>query len=135
MPGIMGKTEDQFVKYTYPAPGCSEMHLIWTDSPCWLNCWNDGNRFIEALRSPKIEFMLAQHPWMENDCLLADIILPVNTKFEEEDRSADSEGQFHSIYLEKVHRAVGRVEKRLRDSLSDRREVRFVEGIYRRQDR
>jgi hypothetical protein len=30
-----GTLEDQFVKYTYPAEGCSEVHMIWTDTPCW----------------------------------------------------------------------------------------------------
>jgi trimethylamine-N-oxide reductase (cytochrome c) len=59
--------------------------MIWTDSPCWITCWNDSNSFIKGWRSPKIEFILAQHPWLENDCLFADIILPVSTKFEEQD--------------------------------------------------
>ena len=27
------KTEDQFVEYKYPADGCSEIHMIWTDTP------------------------------------------------------------------------------------------------------
>ncbi len=63
--------------------------MIWTDSPCWITCWNDSNSYIKALRSPKIEFILAQHPWLENDCLFADIILPVNTKFEEQDIDMD----------------------------------------------
>ena len=95
-------TEDQFAKYQYPADGCSEIHMIWTDSPCWITCWNDSNAYIKALRSPKIEFILAQHPWMENDCLFADIILPVNTKFEERDIATDSMGgQFHLILSEK----------------------------------
>jgi molybdopterin guanine dinucleotide-containing S/N-oxide reductase-like protein len=76
---------DQFRQYKYPEDGCSEVHMIWTDTPCWITCWNDSNSYIKALRSPKIEFILAQHPWFENDCLLADIILPVNTKLEEED--------------------------------------------------
>ncbi len=93
-----GTVEDQFVKYTYPAKGCSEVHMIWTDSPCWMTCWNDGNSFIKALRSPKLEFILAQHQWLENDCLLADIILPVSTKFEEHDITADFEsGQFSTV--------------------------------------
>jgi len=93
--------EEQFKKYTYPAEGCSEIHMIWTDSPCWITCWNDSNSFIKALRSPKIEFILAQHPWMENDCLFADIVLPVNTKHEEQDISYDDEtGQFFSFYFE-----------------------------------
>ncbi len=88
---------DQFVKYTYPAKGCSEIHMIWTDSPCWITCWNDTNTFIKALRSPKIECIVAQHPWLENDCLFADIILPVNTKFEEQDLTYDLQsGQFYT---------------------------------------
>jgi molybdopterin guanine dinucleotide-containing S/N-oxide reductase-like protein len=101
-PIMFAPVADQFRKYTYPAPGCSEIHMIWTDSPCWLNCWNGGNRFIQALRSPKIEFILAQHPWLENDCLFADIILPANTKLEEEDIGADNQGgQFNTLYYEK----------------------------------
>ncbi len=93
--------EDQFVKYTYPAKGFPEIHMIWTDSPCWITCWNDGNRQVEALRSPKIEFVLAQHPWLENDCLFADVILPSNTKFEELDIGVDiAGGQVDSMFYE-----------------------------------
>ena len=93
--------EDQFVQYTYPAQGCPEVHMIWTDSPCWITCWNDSNTYIKALRSPKIEFIVAQHPWMENDCGFADLILPVNTKFEERDISTDTMGgQFYLIIHE-----------------------------------
>jgi molybdopterin guanine dinucleotide-containing S/N-oxide reductase-like protein len=80
--------EDQFIKYTYPLPkeeGGNEIHMIWTDSPCRTTCWNAGNKTIEAFRSPKIECIIAQHPWLENDCLLADIILPANTTFEVDD--------------------------------------------------
>jgi trimethylamine-N-oxide reductase (cytochrome c) len=82
------EVEDQFVEYTYPIPkeeGGSEVHMIWCDTPCRLTCWNDGNKTIEAMRSPKIECIVVQHPWLENDTLLSDIILPVNTKLEEED--------------------------------------------------
>ena len=93
-----GTVEDQFVRYTYPAEGCSEVHMIWTDTPCWITCWNDSNSYIKALRSPKIEFILAQHPWLENDCQFADIILPVNTKFEEQDITLDLEnGQYYTF--------------------------------------
>jgi trimethylamine-N-oxide reductase (cytochrome c) len=31
---------------------------------------------MEALQSPKIECIVAQHPWLENDCLFADISFP-----------------------------------------------------------
>jgi anaerobic selenocysteine-containing dehydrogenase len=93
--------ENQFVKYTYPAEGCSEIHMIWTDSPCWITCWNDSNSYIKALKSPKIEFIMAQHPWMENDCLFADIILPVSTKLEQEDINMDlMGGQVNLVFKE-----------------------------------
>jgi molybdopterin guanine dinucleotide-containing S/N-oxide reductase-like protein len=96
-----GTVEDQYVKYTYPVEGCSEVHMIWTDSPCWITCWNDSNAYIKGLRSPKIEFILAQHPWLENDCLFADIILPVSTKFEQQDIGVDAHnGQFYCAYHE-----------------------------------
>jgi trimethylamine-N-oxide reductase (cytochrome c) len=93
--------EDQFKKYVYPAEGCSPIHMIWTDTPCLMTCWNDSNRNAEAYQHDSIEFFLAQHPWMENDCLFADIILPINTKFEEEDIGDDSIScHFDSIFLE-----------------------------------
>jgi molybdopterin guanine dinucleotide-containing S/N-oxide reductase-like protein len=84
----LAPVEDQFVKYTYPIPkkeGGTEIHMMWSDTPCRTTCWNDGNRTIEAMRSPKIECIVVQHPWLENDTLFADIILPANTKLEEED--------------------------------------------------
>ena len=92
---------EQFVEYHYPAEGCSPIHMIWTDTPCLITCWNDGNRNVEAYRHPSIEFFLAQHPWMENDCLFADLVLPVNTKFEEDDIGDDCESvTFEMVYLE-----------------------------------
>jgi molybdopterin guanine dinucleotide-containing S/N-oxide reductase-like protein len=94
--------EDQFQQYKYPEDGCSEVHMIWTDTPCWITCWNDSNSYIKALKSPKIEFILAQHPWFENDCLFADIILPVSTKLEEEDIAFQRLGApFNSIVHER----------------------------------
>jgi trimethylamine-N-oxide reductase (cytochrome c) len=97
----MASRENQFVKYSYPAKDCPEIHMVWSDSPCWITCWNEGNRLVKAFRDPKIEFVLAQHPWLENDCLLADIILPGNTVFEEDDISQDTQGgQFSLVFPE-----------------------------------
>ena len=96
-----GPAEEQWVKHKYPAEGCSEIHMIWTDSPCMVTCWNDGFRFVRAMRDPKIECIVAQQPWLENDCILADIILPVQTKFELEDIADDtSGGVFCSVFHE-----------------------------------
>jgi trimethylamine-N-oxide reductase (cytochrome c) len=97
----MSTVEDQFIKYVYPVPGCSPVHMIWTDTPCLVTCWNDGNKIAEAYRHHSIEFMMAQHPWMENDCHFADIVLPINTKYEEDDVGDDPMScLFNTVYLE-----------------------------------
>ncbi len=96
-----GPAEEQWEKHEFPAPGCSRLHAIWTDSPCMVTCWNDSFNFVKAVRSPEIEFMVAQQPWLENDCLLADIVLPVQTKFELEDICEDGGGgNFTSVFHE-----------------------------------
>jgi trimethylamine-N-oxide reductase (cytochrome c) len=104
---IMGSSDqfenvdDQFKRYVYPAPGCSRVHMIWTDTPCLMTCWNDSNSVAKAFQHESIEFMLAQHPWMENDCLFADMVLPINTKYEESDIGDDYASQLYNlVYLE-----------------------------------
>ena len=94
-------TEYQFGKIEYPRPGLPQVHMIWTDAPCQTTCWNDGNLMIKAMQSPEIECIVAQHPWLENDCCFADIVLPVATRHEMNDIGNDhSSGAFTSIYLE-----------------------------------
>ncbi|MFC1902421.1 molybdopterin dinucleotide binding domain-containing protein, partial [Chloroflexota bacterium] len=123
-------TEDQFKKYTYPIPkeeGGSEIHMIWSDTPCRTTCWNGGNETIEAFQSPKIECIVVQHPWLENDTLLADIILPVSTKHEEQDFGVDRDSQYYSIFIE------GRAIEPVGESKSDYEAVREVAkklGVY-----
>lgn len=95
---FMSPAEDHFIQYKYPKDGCSEVHMIWADTVCWITCWNDSNTYINALRNPKIECIISQNPWMENDCLFGDIILPSSTKIEEKDITGDGEsGQFNAI--------------------------------------
>lgn len=78
--------EDQFVQYHYPVEGCSEVRMIWSDAPCWTVNWNNGaNQFVDMIRNPQIECYVVQHPWFENEMACADIILPTNTMFEEDD--------------------------------------------------
>jgi trimethylamine-N-oxide reductase (cytochrome c) len=93
--------QDQFNKYEYPAVGRQPLHMIWSDAPCWSTCWNGGNRFKDALRHESIEFVLVQHPWMENDTLFADIILPVSTILESHDIATDNmSGQCALLFYE-----------------------------------
>ncbi|MCL5735589.1 MAG: molybdopterin-dependent oxidoreductase, partial [Actinobacteria bacterium] len=99
--GLGGDRTEQFVQYKYPADGCSKVHMIWTDSPSWITCWNDGNNFIRAMRDESIEFIFAQHPWIENDALFADVILPVNTCLEEDDIGSDvCSGQMDLLFVQ-----------------------------------
>jgi trimethylamine-N-oxide reductase (cytochrome c) len=96
-----GPRKEQFDRFTYPEKNCSRIHMIWTDSPCMVTCWNDGFNFVKALQSEEIEFVVAQHPWLENDCYMADLILPVQTKFEMEDICDDgTSGGITSVFHE-----------------------------------
>jgi molybdopterin guanine dinucleotide-containing S/N-oxide reductase-like protein len=93
--------DQQFIKYTYPREGGTELHMIWTDTPSWVTCWNDTNSYVRALQDPKIEFILAQHPWMENDCQLADLVLPSLTVMEADDIGVETlSGQFSCLFYE-----------------------------------
>ncbi|MEM3807987.1 MAG: molybdopterin-dependent oxidoreductase, partial [Nitrososphaerota archaeon] len=93
--------QDQFNKYEFPKPGYPEIRMIWTETPCWTACWNGGYKMVEALRSPKVEFVLAQHPWLEDDALFADVILPVTTTFENDiDIMADDNPPYSTIFIQ-----------------------------------
>jgi len=98
-----GPAAEQWEKHEFPRPGCSRLHMIWTDAPCNVTCWNDGFNFVKAMRSPEIECIVAQHPWLENDCYMADIIFPVSTKYEMEDICEDVQsGIITSVFHERV---------------------------------
>lgn len=93
--------DQQFIQYKYPLDDAPEIHMIWTDSPSWITCWNDTNDYIDAYRDEKIEFILAEHPWLENDCQLADLILPSTTIMECDDFGVESvSGQFCTVFPE-----------------------------------
>jgi molybdopterin guanine dinucleotide-containing S/N-oxide reductase-like protein len=94
-------TPDQFVEYHYPIEGCSEVHMMWCDTPALMTCWNDTNYIAKAFQNPKIECIVTQHPWIENDCQFADIILPVATKFELDDIGVDNlTAEFGTLFLD-----------------------------------
>ena len=76
----------QFKEMTFPLPGDPGVRMIWTDTPCRTTCWNGGNDTEIALStSSQVECIISQHPWLENDCLFSDIILPANTHMEVDD--------------------------------------------------
>jgi trimethylamine-N-oxide reductase (cytochrome c) len=91
--------ETQFDYYEYPRKGEAGIRMIWSDAPCWSTCWNNGGLFIDALRQDRIELIVVQHPWLENDCRFADIILPITTTFENEDYSVDLSNAQHPLFF------------------------------------
>jgi trimethylamine-N-oxide reductase (cytochrome c) len=111
--------EDQFTgPFTFPLPGHERIHMIWSDTPCWETCWNGGFMMQDALRDPSIECVVVQHPWMENETLMADVVLPTNTKFETADIGTDSDsGQWNVVFYE------GQAIKPLGESKSDKEAV------------
>jgi trimethylamine-N-oxide reductase (cytochrome c) len=101
--------EDQLQEFSFPLVGDAGVRAIWSDAPCWSTCWNGGFEFEEALRSEQVETIIMQHPWMENDTLFADIILPTATFMECPDLTTDNYNGQHSmlIYEEQAVDAVG----------------------------
>ena len=69
--------EEQFKKYQFPPEGYPDIHMIWSETPCWTTCWNGGNALVRAFRNPKVEFYVVQRITLEDDALFADLILPV----------------------------------------------------------
>ena len=111
--------------------------MIWMDNPCRTTCWNDGFMTVEAFRSPKIETIVVQHPWLENDTILADIILPINTKLEEEDigrMSAGGRSVHGASHRGPGDRADRRVAERLRGRGRGGQEAGSVRGVHLRDD-
>lgn len=82
----LADSEDQFKKYRFPVKGNSPgIKVIWNENGNQPVSWTYGRRWIDALRNEKIEFVLGIHPWLENDILYSDLILPAQTIFEHED--------------------------------------------------
>jgi trimethylamine-N-oxide reductase (cytochrome c) len=82
----LAKAEDQFTRYRFPPrddhPG---IRMVWNENGSQPGSWGHGLRWLEALRSPQIDFVLGIHPWLENDIPFSDLILPAQTNFEHPD--------------------------------------------------
>ena len=94
-------TRDQFYEFHFPwdETKSPRIHMIWGDNPCWETCWNGGFEYEDALLIPEIETIVYQHPWMEDGCKFADLVLPVSTILEEDDVAIEKDtGQFTFLY-------------------------------------
>lgn len=84
--GFCGKGIDQqFIPYTYPAEGCSEVKMFYRYGGSFMGTMTETNDWVRVYQSPKLECVVNQNVWMDPEAKFADIILPACTSFERED--------------------------------------------------
>ncbi|MBQ9044234.1 MAG: molybdopterin-dependent oxidoreductase, partial [Eggerthellaceae bacterium] len=71
-------------------PEFNKIHMLWSEKPCNMNCWDGGFRYQDAIRTDEVEFFVTNHQWLENDSLFADLVLPVTTCVEDDDMMGGS---------------------------------------------
>lgn len=99
-------TNDQFMKFGYPAPGHSTIKMYYKYGGSYIGTMNDTNRFVKSYRNDKLEFVVNQSIWNEGEAKFADIILPACTNFERWDiaESGNCGGFNQNSYLGLNHR-------------------------------
>ncbi len=85
--GFAGSAENQFKKYRYPEEGYAQVRMFWRYGGSKINSMPGSNRWIEMYRSPKLEFIVGQNIYLEDDTKFADLILPACSNFERWDIS------------------------------------------------
>ena len=98
----------QFVKVKYPAPGHSEVKMMYKYGGSYFGTQPESNRFAKMYRSDKLEIVVNQAIWMEGETRFADIILPACTNFERWDIAefANCGGYIEKSYLQNNHRVI-----------------------------
>jgi trimethylamine-N-oxide reductase (cytochrome c) len=107
--GFCGESaEQQFMPYSYPLSGNSEIHLVYRYGGSYIGTMTETNRWVSAYRDPKIEFVVAQTPWMEGETQFADVILPACTSLERDDIAewANCSGYIHDSHNSTNHRVI-----------------------------
>ena len=105
----LADSEDQFKAYQFPpAPDHPGIKMIWNENGNQVGSWTHGRRWIDALRHAGLEFIVGVHPWLENDQLFSDLILPAQTAFEHEDLIAVRRSEILALfYQERAIEPVG----------------------------
>lgn len=115
----------------YPAPGCSEVHLLWQRGSSNNNAPNRKND-LQAYRNDKIETYIMCAPWFDRECHYADLVLPITTVFEHQDISEPSSvgrylaaayiGLRSAVYHQQVVQPIGesKTDMEICDELSRR---------------
>ena len=82
-----GSLEQQFQKYTYPLPDCSEVKMFYRYGGSFISTMVNTSQWLRMYQSPKLEFVVNQDCWWCNETRSADIILPACTNLERNDIS------------------------------------------------
>ena len=97
--GFCGNSlEQQFVPFTYPLPGHSEVKMFYRYGGAFLATMTDTNRWVRMYQSPKLEFVVNQDCWWCTETRLADIILPACTNLERDDISEWASSGGYSLH-------------------------------------
>ena len=84
--GFCGKSlEQQFIPYTYPLPGKSEIKMWYRYGSSYIGTMLDTNKWVKFYQSPKLECVVNQDCWWGSETPMADIILPACTNLERYD--------------------------------------------------
>ncbi len=84
--GFCGKSlEQQFIPFTYPKPGCSEIKIFYRYGSSFIGTMTETNKWVQAYQSPKLELVVNQDCWWGGESQFADIILPACTNLERND--------------------------------------------------
>jgi len=98
----------QFATAKYPAPGHSEVKMMYKYGGSHFGTQPDSNRYVKMYQSDKLEIIVNQAIWMEGESRFADIILPACTNFERWDiaESSSCGGYIDRSYLQNNHRVL-----------------------------
>jgi len=100
--------QGQFIKVKYPAPGHSEVKMLYKYGGSYFGTQPDSNRYANMYRADKLEIVVSQSIWMEGETKYADIILPACTNFERWDIAefASCSRYIDRSYLQNNHRVI-----------------------------
>jgi molybdopterin guanine dinucleotide-containing S/N-oxide reductase-like protein len=77
--------EQQFIPYAYPMPGYNEIRMFYRHGGSFIGTLPDGNKWVKAYQSSKLECIVNQDVWWCGETGYADVVLPACTNLERND--------------------------------------------------
>jgi len=126
--------EQQFIPYTYPAPGYSEVKMFYRYGGSFIGTMTETNRWVKMYQSPKLEFVVNQDCWWSTETGFADIILPACTNFERNDIGewANTGGYSHHGSASCNHRVIVYQQKCIEPLYESKSDYQIFAGLAER---